>query len=379
VYGRLRARPAASFACDLPLTSLKGSTSAADSRERAGTAAHASARFLISERIADLDDAIAELERRIAEAEAQRAELRDRLERAEVIRRHVMNHFSRLQPQEVDDAFQEVLSLRVDIATVEERFRELGARVTDLRAGQEAMRGVLRGLDDMAQAEEGGAAEGASRFRSASRQVFQIIEEERLRIARDMHDGPAQSMANLVLQAEVLERLLGKDPNRLISELAHFKSGVRDALDETRRLIFDLRPMTLDDLGLVPTLRKFIKEYGDKSGVTARFHLVGEERRLPGNYEAVLFRIVQEALTNARKHASARTVEVTLTLQPHRAVAVIKDDGDGFDVPATEARQGRTRNLGLISMRERADLEKGALEIRSQIGKGTEIRASFDF
>ena len=322
---------------------------------------------------------MASLERRIAESEAQRAELRDRLERAEVIRRHVMNHFARLQPQEVDDAFQDVLSLRVDLATVEERFRELGARVADVRAGQEALRSVLRGLDDLATAEEGGAAEGASRFRSASRQVFQIIEEERMRIARDMHDGPAQSMANLVLQAEVLERLQGKDPAAMLRELAHFKSGVRAALDETRRLIFDLRPMTLDDLGLVPTLRKFIKEYGDESGMVARFHLVGEERRLPGNYEAVLFRIVQEALTNVRKHASAHSVEVTLTLQPHRAVAVIKDDGDGFDVAATEARQGRTRNLGLISMRERADLEKGGLEIRSQIGKGTEVRATFEF
>jgi two-component system sensor histidine kinase DegS len=186
-------------------------------------------------------------------------------------------------------------------------------------------------------------------------------------------------MANLVLQAEFLEKLLGKDPSRVVKELADFKAGVRDALDETRRLIFDLRPMTLDDLGLVPTLRKFVKEYGEKSQVTARFHLVGEERRLPGNYEAVLFRIIQEALTNARKHANARSVEVTVTLQAHRAVAVVKDDGDGFDVAATEARQGRTRNLGLISMRERADLEKGALEIRSQIGKGTEIRATFDF
>jgi two-component system sensor histidine kinase DegS len=344
-----------------------------------GSAALASARFLVTERVADLEVAITRLEQRIGETEAQRAELRDRLERAEGIRQHVMNHFQRLQPQEVDGAFQEVLALRVDLATVEERFRELGARAAEVGAGQEALRSVLRSLDDLDQADAGGAAEGASRFRSASRQVFQIIEEERLRIARDMHDGPAQSMANLVLQAEFLEKLLGKDPERVVSELADFKSGVRDALDETRRLIFDLRPMTLDDLGLVPTLRKFIKEFGEKSGLTARFHLVGEERRLPGNYEAVLFRIIQEALANVRKHANARAVEVTLTLQPHRAIAVVKDDGEGFDVAATEARQGRTRNLGLISMRERADLEKGGLEIRSQVGKGTEVRVTFDF
>jgi two-component system sensor histidine kinase DegS len=364
------------------LTNLKGSTpAAAESRAPHGSAALASARFLVSERLADLDDAVGRLEQRIAEAESQRAELRERLEGAEVIRRHVLNNFRHLHPGEVDEAFQTVLTLRVDLATVEERFRELGARLTEVRAGQDVLRSVMHSLEDLTPEEEEGvsAAEGASRFRSASRQVFQIIEEERLRIARDMHDGPAQSMANLVLQAEVLEKLLLKDPTQVVAELIDFKSVVREALEETRRLIFDLRPMTLDDLGLVPTLRRYVKEYAEKTGLQARFHVVGEERRLPGNYEAVLFRIVQEALNNARKHASAHSVEVTLTLQPHRAVAVVKDDGDGFDVVATEARQGRTRTLGLISMRERADLEKGALEIRSQIGKGTEVRVTFDF
>ena len=382
MYGRPLARLDASFLCDPPLTNTSGTASAAESRSNPGSAAIASIRFLVAERIVDLDDAIAQVEQRIAEAESQRGELRERLESAEVIRRHVLNNFQWLQPAEVDEAFQTALVLRVDLATVEERFRELGARLADQRAALDVLRNLARGLDDLGGDEDGeaaSAAEGASRFRSASRQVFQIIEEERMRIARDMHDGPAQSMANLVLQAEVLERLLLKDPGAMVAELIDFKSVVREALDETRRLIFDLRPMTLDDLGLVPTLRRFVKEYSEKSGIVGRFHLVGEERRLPGNYEAVLFRIIQEALTNARKHAGAHGVDVTLTLQPHRAVAVVKDDGEGFDVTATEARQGRTRNLGLISMRERADLEKGALEIRSQLGKGTEVRVSFDF
>jgi two-component system, NarL family, sensor histidine kinase DegS len=361
------------------LTSLKGSSPAADSRDRAGSAALASARFVVSERIADLDDAVAELERRIAESEAQRGELRERLERAEVIRRHVMNHFSRLQPQEVDDAFQEVLSLRVDLATVEERFRELGARVTDLRAGQEALRGVLRGLDDMAQADDGGAADGASRFRSASRQVFQIIEEERLRIARDMHDGPAQSMANLVLQAEVLEKLLGKDPQAVMRELNHFKSGVRDALDETRRLIFDLRPMTLDDLGLVPTLRKFVVDFERAAGVRTRLNVVGAERRLPRDLEGTVFRIVQEALTNARKHSGADNIDVTIMIGPQRVVASVRDNGRGFDVAVAQVRAEESKRLGLVSMRERAGLENGVLDITSVPGQGTQVRVSIDY
>ena len=338
-----------------------------------------SARYLVSQLIADLGATTATLERRLADADNERAALRERVEEAEVIRSHVRRSASRLRPEEIENAFLHAGAVRSDLAAAEEQVRDLAARLGEVTTQVDTLRTLHRSLDDLADLDGGAVADGAARFRSASRQVFQIIEEERMRIARDMHDGPAQSMANLVLQAEVLERMLERDPTQVLRELADFKACVRDALDETRRLIFDLRPMTLDDLGLVPTLRKFVKEYGERAAVSARFHLVGEERRLPGNYEAVLFRIIQEALTNVRKHAHAETVDVTLTLQARRVVAVVKDDGEGFDVAATEARLGRTRNLGLISMRERADLEKGSLEIRSQLGRGTEVRVTFDF
>jgi two-component system sensor histidine kinase DegS len=198
-----------------------------------------------------------------------------------------------------------------------------------------------------------------------------------MRIARDMHDGPAQSMANLVLQAEILERLISRDPQLVVHELADFKDGVRGVLDDTRRLIFDLRPMTLDDLGLVPTLRKLTKDY-ERSGITTTLRVIGEEARLPGSLEPTLFRIIQEALTNAKKHARAKNVEVVVAFQSQRVSAIIRDDGVGFDVATAEARLETGKHLGMISMRERAELEKGRLEIRSQIGKGTEIRVSFE-
>src|SRR5438034_165496 len=174
--------------------------------------------------------------------------------------------------------------------------------------------------------------------------------------------------------SEVQERLLDRNPKQLVTELAEFKNSVRNALEETRQLIFDLRPMTLDDLGLVPTLRKFIKEYGDRYGLATRFNVVGQERRLLGNTEGVLFRIVQEALTNVHKHARAKMAEVTMNLQPSRVSVVVKDDGQGFDVARTEANLHKNKNLGLLSMRERAELEKGTLEIRSQPGRGTEVK-----
>jgi two-component system sensor histidine kinase DegS len=183
-------------------------------------------------------------------------------------------------------------------------------------------------------------------------------------------------MSNLVLQAEILERLVYK-PEAILNELQDFKNAVRNALDETRQLIFDLRPMTLDDLGLVPTLRKYLKEYSDKHGLPVRFNVVGEERRLPGNTEGTLFRIIQEALTNVQKHAHARAADVTMSMSKDRVSATVRDDGQGFDIPAVEANLARNRNLGLISMRERAELEQGTLELKSQPGKGTEIRAEF--
>ncbi|HEV3233547.1 MAG TPA: sensor histidine kinase, partial [Candidatus Dormibacteraeota bacterium] len=271
--------------------------------------------------------------------------------------------------------FEDFTEATTALALAEQRYEELGERRTEAK---DRLRALREDLQLVAEAARDAAVhspdEEAVTFRNASRQVFQIIEEERMRIARDMHDGPAQSMSNLVLQAEILERLVGRNPDQMLSELQDFKNSVRNALEETRQLIFDLRPMTLDDLGLVPTLRKYIKEYGDKYGFTTRFNVVGEERRLGGNTEGTLFRIIQEALTNVQKHAHARTAEITLNLGKDRVLAVIRDDGQGFDMSKVESNLARNRNLGLISMRERAELERGTLEIKSTPGKGTEIR-----
>jgi len=211
------------------------------------------------------------------------------------------------------------------------------------------------------------------------RRLFQIIEDERMRIARDMHDGPAQLLANLVLKAEIVERFLEHDPSMVQPELADFKAIVRVALDETRQLIFDLRPMMLDDLGLVPALRRFVADFEQRWQIPCRFQLLGSERRLvePGR-EAALFRIVQEATTNARKHAQAGAIDVVLNLTARRVCVTVKDDGRGFDVVAVERIAQRTNHLGLVSMRERAALEGATLEITSAPGRGTEVSVTME-
>jgi two-component system sensor histidine kinase DegS len=313
------------------------------------------------------------------ELEASLEQVRDQAEESRVVERHLLNNLKQFSPSEVQETFANIRETQLSVERVQLEYEFLTARRAELKDQGQFLRSASQILADLQRmyGENGApptAAEGDKQFRDASRQVFQIIEEERMRIARDMHDGPAQSMANLVLQAEILERLLDRNPKQLVTELAEFKNSVRNALEETRQLIFDLRPMTLDDLGLVPTLRKFIKEYGDRYGLATRFNVVGQERRLPGNTEGVLFRIIQEALTNVHKHARAKMAEVTMNLQPNRVSVTVKDDGQGFDVARTEANLHKNKNLGLLSMRERAELEKGTLEIRSQPGRGTEVK-----
>jgi two-component system sensor histidine kinase DegS len=332
----------------------------------------------VSTRLQMVDAELETAEQKARELENSLDRMREQADESRVVEKHLLNNLKQFSPSEVQETFANIRETQLNVERAHFEYEALAARRAELKDQGQFLRSASQILSDLQRMYgENGAhpvADGDKQFRDASRQVFQIIEEERMRIARDMHDGPAQSMANLVLQAEILERLLDRNPKQLVTELAEFKNSVRNALEETRQLIFDLRPMTLDDLGLIPTLRKFIKEYGDRYGLATRFNVVGQERRLPGNTEGVLFRIIQEALTNVHKHARAKMAEVTMNLQPSRVVIVIKDDGQGFDVARTEANLHKNKNLGLISMRERAELEKGVLEIRSQPGRGTEVK-----
>jgi two-component system sensor histidine kinase DegS len=325
--------------------------------------------------IARAEEEVGLVDRLLRGISARIEESRERSERTRNIRTLLLRNVNQYSPEEIAAAIDDHAQATTDLALAEHQHDSLAERRSEFKDRAKGFRALLEIASEAARdARVDSAEDEAMTYRNASRQVFQIIEEERMRIARDMHDGPAQSMSNLVLQAEILERLVGRNPEQMMTELQEFKNSVRNALEETRQLIFDLRPMTLDDLGLVPTLRKYIKEYGDKFGFTTRFNVVGEERRLPGNTEGTLFRIIQEALTNVQKHGRARTAEVTLNLGKMRILATIRDDGVGFDLGAVESNLSRNRKLGLISMRERAELERGTLDIKSQPGKGTEIK-----
>lgn len=199
-------------------------------------------------------------------------------------------------------------------------------------------------------------------------------EDERKRIAREIHDGLAQSMANVVLRTEITQRMLNRQEYESVKEELHdLKAQVRGGLEEVRKIIFNLRPMALDDLGLIPTLRKFVQDFEDKTKIRTMFELHGREARLPSGMEVAVYRLVQEAFSNVYKHANASYVSLEVTFQAKMVKITVQDNGDGFDVGIVEAKMSKGVNFGMIGMQERVELLEGRLDIDSQKGEGTKI------
>ena len=203
--------------------------------------------------------------------------------------------------------------------------------------------------------------------------VIEAQEHERQFLVQEMHDGPAQALTNLILRAEICERLFDKDPDRTRVELAELRKAVTATFQEVRSIMFDLRPMMLDDLGLVPTLRKYIEGFQEKSGIPVNLTITGQERRLQSYNEATVFRTIQELMTNARDHAHCSSIEISLDVDDVWVRASVEDNGTGFDVDAVMKSVDQYKTIGLATLRERLEMLGGQLQIDSGVGRGTKV------
>jgi two-component system sensor histidine kinase DegS len=214
----------------------------------------------------------------------------------------------------------------------------------------------------------GEAIDKAKLKQDYSLRIIEAQEEERKRLSREIHDGPAQMMANVLLRSDLIERTYReKGPELAFLEIKSLKEMVRDALTEVRRIIYDLRPMALDDLGLVPTLKKYLETTEDyNKGTKLYFQSNGNEVRLPSNYETAIFRLVQEAITNAVRHGKASKIEVKVEWLKNHVTLIVKDNGAGFDQSIV-----KNQSFGLLGMKERIELVNGEFFINSSPGNGT--------
>ncbi|MDY6876856.1 MAG: histidine kinase [Chloroflexota bacterium] len=202
--------------------------------------------------------------------------------------------------------------------------------------------------------------------------IIEAQERERQHLSQQMHDGPAQSLTNLILQAEICERLFDIDPGRARTELANLKNAVAATFQKVKGFIINLRPMMLDDLGLLPTLRRYVDSFANNTGVLTRLMVIGKERRLVAHKEVTIFRLVQELLNNAYEYGHASNIQVNLDLGDEFVRVSVEDDSSGFDFTEMLSSPDADQ-LGLATMRERVEMLGGQIHFDSGLGRGTKI------
>ncbi len=202
--------------------------------------------------------------------------------------------------------------------------------------------------------------------------VISAQEDERKRISRELHDETGQSLTSLMVGLKVAEGAdTLEDARRSLSQL---RTLAARTLEEVHHLALELRPSALDDLGLVAAIRRYVKEYSAQHGITVDCEINGfEGQRLPPEVESTVYRIIQEALTNVAKHAQASNVSVVMEHRGSRVVAIVEDDGRGFEVGEQPGSRPREGQLGLFGMQERASLVEGKIVVESSPGAGTTV------
>ena len=213
-------------------------------------------------------------------------------------------------------------------------------------------------------------------LRGLTEKLFQSQEEERRRIARELHDEAGQSLTAIKLGLDRLEEKRAANDDPLKAEIGEIRKMIKRTASEIRHLSYHLHPTLLVDLGLEPALNLYFKEIQNHSNLDIEFNMVGFDHRLDADMETVFYRFSQEALTNALKHSGAENFKLSIIKSYPRIIFLAEDDGTGFD---TQIIGKDKRSLGLLGMRERASHIGGTFQLRSQVGEGTRIRIEIPF
>ncbi len=234
-----------------------------------------------------------------------------------------------------------------------ERYKDLLQRVNETLEIIVSQRSASKVLSSMGQTVE---------------MMIQGQEAERQRLARQMHDEPAQALSNFILQTEIAMRLFDIDQAKAKEELANLKTSATSTFQKIRDFIFELRPMMLDDLGLTPTLNRYVEAFKDQTGLDVRLAVNGLDQRLEPYLEVMIFRAIQELLGNAARHSQANQIKVQVDSNEVEVRVLVEDNGKGFD-----ANMALERGMGIKLIRERVEMLNGKMEVDSVIGQGTRI------
>lgn len=278
----------------------------------------------------------------------------------------VQGQFDKMPLQEIRNAYDSALDAQQRLFVMRGQLEKLQSEKNHLERFKTTLE-LARDLSSGSAASASGA--GAKSPLASVEMLVNAQETERQRLSRQMHDGPAQALSNFILQTEIAMRLLDVDAGQARDELNSLKSSAMGTFQKVRNFIFELRPMMLDDLGLIPTVRRYADAFKEQAGLDVSVTVTGNERRLTPYIEVMLFRAIQELLGNATRHSQATLVKVMLDMGEDRVRVSVDDNGKGFD--ADSVMQGTS--LGLKLIRERAEMLGGSFEIDTSVGKGSRI------
>ena len=295
--------------------------------------------------------------------------------------RTVQDNLDTVPRQDIRTKYDEAMDVRTRFTTMRSQLEKLQA-VNAMLQQEQALFGQvlsrLQGVTEMPPDAGTEQAQAANRATLNIARVIQAQEEERQRLARQMHDGPAQSLTNFILQAEICQRLLDRNPEKAGEELDNLRTAASATFEKVRDFIFDLRPMMLDDLGVVPTIRRYVDSFREKNDIEVKLDLVGEERRMPTYNEVMLFRSIQELMVQARDYSNATEVLIRVDIGANPVRVTFEDNGRGFDAEAVltsgEEHFQDPRIQALFTLREKYELVGGNLIMKSTEADGTAIR-----
>lgn len=280
------------------------------------------------------------------------------------------------------DLFSSLYNKAQDTAELSLIIEQLKKRIDSLKVDQEKLLEKIAGLKTAAQCvdhylnESNNVSDGNSKvkFNDKGLSNLEAQEIERQRIARELHDTTVQNLTSMVHKSELCVKLIDIDSIRAKLELKAMGNTLKSIINELRGIIYNLKPMTLDDLGLTITVQRYANRIMDLNNIFVKVQANQETSNILPVIKLTLFRIIQEACNNALKHANATEIDINITYDEHKVKVEIADNGTGFNMeglpPATSEH---TSSFGLSNMRERTSLLSGSLDIKTEKGKGTVI------
>lgn len=325
----------------------------------------------VRECLTGVDESVQDLRARLAIAVEEGRAIAERVQEADARRTRAIAVIGSAESEGVGEAVAAAIGLHERAARIDHRIAALRDRI----AASLQERLVLGILSDqlglVADLDQAVIPDTVARHQRALRQMRGLVDAEFDRASDELQSGALQTLSNLVLEADIASRP-GAEPT--LAEIAGLRSGAEQSYHDLVGFAADRRHPLLDSEGLVAALRDLVATTAARGTVAIDLQVVAAERPLDRPTRSVLFRVVSESVANAVRHANAANVDVVLGYGAGRVAAVVRDDGEGFDVAATEARLGRTRGLGLVTMRQYAHAVGARIEIRSRVGVGSEVR-----